>query len=119
MAPGLVLFPDLFFDFFFESVNDNFTSYGDNHFTSAVWANLEALGAIFLPAAAYTMRDIQWGNMLIMGEGTGCYWTSTPHSESNRAHLVVFQENYGENNLVLDGYLRSVHASVRLVTNAN
>lgn len=118
-TPGLVLFPDLFFDFFFEPVNDNFTRYDDNHFTSAVWANLEALGAIFLPAAAYTMRDPQWGNMLIMGEGTGCYWTSTPHSESNRAHLVEFQENFGENNLVLNSYFRSVHASVRLVTDAN
>ncbi len=77
-----------------------------NSYTLAQWANMEAAGAVFLPAAG--VRD--GTNVFGMGSN-GVYWSSTPNSESY-ANLLDFRSDY----LYAMTYgLRHYGFSVRLV----
>ncbi len=63
---------------------NNFPDWTHNSYTLAQWSQMEAVGAVFLPAAGYriltNVRDV--GNF-------GLYWSSTPINE-NRANFVNF-----------------------------
>ena len=54
-------------------------SWSANNYTTAEWLEMEANGAIFIPAAGWAAGNIvgyRWGN----AESLCNYWTSTPHN---------------------------------------
>lgn len=60
-------------------------SWTSNQYTAAEWEQMEAAGAVFLPAAG-----IRYGTGL---GGVGAYWSSTPNN-ANNAYLMYFNANY-------------------------
>ena len=69
---GLVLFPD---DYDFEDnlvCNENRLGYSSNAISLGLWQQMEAEGAVFLPAAGY--RE---GTLTYQVDGTGYYWSSS------------------------------------------
>ena len=69
---GLVLFPD---DYDFEDnlvCNENSLGYSSNAISLGLWQQMEAEGAVFLPAAGY--RE---GTLIYQVDGTGYYWSSS------------------------------------------
>lgn len=106
---GMLLFPDDW-DGTYDITNpDKYSStFGNNTITATGWANLEANGVVFLPAAGLRVEGTQVGYM----QAGGVYWASTA-SSSELAYSMYF---------VVDGKYRSVDvnnrefgASVRLV----
>jgi hypothetical protein len=79
-----------------------------NSYTTEQWAQMEAAGAVFLPAAGY--RE----NMTVWDAGSsGRYWSSSPYTSSaDNAYLVKFGSNYLRPQ---DSDLRNIGYSVRLV----
>ena len=67
---------------------DNYPDWTHNSYTLAQWAQMEAAGAVFLPAAGYRLgtyvHDV--GNF-------GGYWSSTPYSEYYASNMD-FNSNY-------------------------
>lgn len=107
---GVILLPDSWTQpsgcsFTAEPASNN-GDWTHNSYTLAQWANMEAAGAVFLPAAG--VRD--GTNVFGMGSN-GVYWSSTPNSESY-ANLLDFRSDY----LYAMTYgLRHYGFSVRLV----
>ena len=69
---GLVLFPD---DYDFEDnlvCNETSLGYSSNAISLGLWQQMEAEGAVFLPAAGY--RE---GTLIYQVDGTGYYWSSS------------------------------------------
>ena len=69
---GLVLFPD---DYDFEDnlvCNETSLGYSSNDISLGLWQQMEAEGAVFLPAAGY--RE---GTLIYQVDGTGYYWSSS------------------------------------------
>lgn len=106
---GMLLFPDDW-DGTYDITNpDKYSSvFGNNTITATDWANLEANGVVFLPAAGLRVEGTQVGYV----QTGGVYWASTA-SSSELAYSMYF---------VVDGKYRSVDvnnrefgASVRLV----
>ena len=79
------------------------TSDWSNSYTAADWANMEANGAVFLPAA---------GNRVVTGVSDvgskGYYWSSSAYSESDACNLIFGKVSQG-------AYIRFYGLSVRLV----
>ncbi|MCQ2296153.1 MAG: hypothetical protein MJZ45_01980 [Bacteroidales bacterium] len=85
---GLILLPDTWE----LPAGLNFTStigsWTNNQYTTAEWEEMEAAGAVFLPAAGY-----RYGWMGVFdAESVGLYWTSTPYG-SQTAYCVSFYAN--------------------------
>ena len=104
---GYVLLPDDFkkpSDITWSHQANDWTT---NTYSSEQWSALEALGAVFLPAAGY--RD--GSNVSGVGLG-GYYWSATEYSNSsNLAYYLRFSSNQA---IMFDG-TRNYGRSVRLV----
>ncbi len=74
-------------------------------FTLAEWQQLEAAGAVFLPASGNRS-----GSYMTNVQRYGHYWSATP-GDTDRANVFYF----GSNNAEVDGILRFSGRSVRLV----
>ena len=81
-----------------------------NVYTYSQWAQMEAAGAVFLPAAG--LRDVASVRYVV---SSGYYWSSS-HSDFDFAYYLGFSSGAVSPNG--DGY-RCYGRSVRLVTNAN
>ena len=86
---GLIILPDSWTLPSECSFTSGFTTYdwAHNSYTLAQWAQMEAAGAVFLPAAGYRYgtNDNYVGNL-------GNYWSSTPFNESS-AYYMYFYSN--------------------------
>ena len=115
---GLIILPDSWtlpsessFTSGFATINpNNYPDWTHNSYTLAQWAQMEAAGAVFLPAAGY--RD---GTNVNGVGGYGVYWSSTPVDEHS-AYNMYFYTNY-LNAWYFDS--RMVGFSVRLVQDSN
>lgn len=77
---GMVLFPD---DYVFEDglvCNETILGYSSNAISLGLWQQMEAEGAVFLPAAGY--RE---GTLIYQVDGTGYYWSSSRIGGYSRA----------------------------------
>ncbi len=91
---GLIILPDSWklpsecsFASGFATINPNtHPDWTHNSYTLAQWAQMEAAGAVFLPAAGY--RD----GTNVNDVGYGGYWSSTPYNEY-RAYYMYFYSN--------------------------
>ena len=114
-VPGLVLLPDNFsggtftagdyygFDYYEEG-------WSTNVYDASSWSDMEAAGAVFLPAAGVRF-GIEFG-MEMEAVGTeGYYWSSTPFLDV--AYAMRFDEHYFPNAVNPDP--RNIGHSVRLV----
>ena len=104
---GLIILPDAFVlpaGLSFTSGNSAWA----NSYTTVQWAQMEANGAVFLPAAGYRLG----ASVDYVGSG-GVYWSSTSHeSNAGGAYSVFFDPKYlaPQNS----GSLRNYGYSVRL-----
>ncbi len=109
-VPGVILLPDDWSDSYYAltSTNTANAAFTTNDITSTQWtSDLDAHGAVFLPAAGYRTSTVK-------SVGTyGYYWTSTPSSgQSNKAQYIQFGSSF----VTLGGnYLRNEGHSVRVV----
>ena len=104
---GLILLPDSF------SISDGITfksghaSYTNNAYTTTQWEQMEAHGAIFLPAAG-SRNDTDVYNV----QERGFYWSSTENGETDILILIVGETIYFNPHTPFD---RSYGRSVRLI----
>ena len=103
---GLILLPDAWTLPAGLTFNSGTGSWTLNQYTAAEWEQMEAAGAVFLPAAGY--RD---GTELNDVGTYGYYWSSSLGDESH-AYFVGFRKNYVTN--YVNAY-RYYGRSVRLV----
>ena len=103
---GLILLPDTWTP----PVGLSFTSgtgrWTLNQYGAARWEQMEAAGAVFLPAAGY-----RYGTGMSVVGTSGSYWSSTPHY-GYYAYNIYFYEYCGYNN---NNNYRELGYSVRLV----
>ena len=76
-----------------------------NEYTAAQWTEMEALGAVFLPAAGY-----RYGTSVRIVGNNGLYWSSTAY-DTDYARDLYFYSDY----VYLYDYYRYYGRSVRLV----
>jgi len=90
---GLVLLPDketwvkpegLHFEY-----NDGDLGYATNKYSTDDWALMEAAGAVFLPAAGYSMDGVA----VEQASEYGTYWTSSPLNE-DESYYIQFDLGY-------------------------
>ena len=88
-----------------------------NIYDLAQWTQMEANGAVFLPAAGYYEYFLSTPSIQAFGEG-GSYWSSTADENSNlhRAYVVYYKDSFVINPQVCDS--RAFGESVRLVKDA-
>lgn len=104
---GLVLLPDTWTRPVGLSFTSGAGSYTRNVYTAAEWEQMEAAGAVFLPAAGRRINDTELDDV----GRVGFYWSSTPYDEGD-AYGVYFEDNY----VCYDNYgERDYGQSVRLV----
>lgn len=121
---GIIILPDAFVDprrnmneetgVFVGKATSNY-GYNRNVYNSDGWADMEAAGAVFLPAAGDRLGVDFYGADT---DGYyGYYWSSTaaPTSDFGNAYLMSF----GESSLSIGDNSRSYGLSVRLVRDAN
>lgn len=95
---GLILFPDNYIhpDGVAAPTGINATgntSWDANQYSSADWAKMEAVGAVFLPAAGYAYNSNGYGTEVNEVGSQGVYWTSTPHKTDTRfSYIMTFTE---------------------------
>ena len=106
---GLVIFPDNFtmpsgisYPSRINTAGGSFTS---NTYTESQWSQMEAAGAIFLPAAGF-----RYGTEVDRVGTFGNYWASTYDSE-----VIAWYMGFSDGNLVVDYRNRYYGLSVRLV----
>ena len=88
---GLIILPDSWTLPLGCSFTSGFTTYdwAHNSYTLAQWAQMEAAGAVFLPAAGnrYGTNDNYVGNL-------GNYWSSTPFNESSAYYMYFYSNDF-------------------------
>lgn len=105
-------------------ISSSKTKYTDNEYTVAQWDTLEAVGAVFLPAAYYRTASSSSSTtaetVLDYGDGIGCYWSSTPTADIKYADYLSFSSSYSSAGIGVYGTngnkQRYTGMSVRLVT---
>lgn len=105
-------------------ISSSKTKYTDNVYTVAQWDTLEAVGAVFLPAAYYrtgsSTSSTTAETVLNYGDGIGCYWSSTPNTADIKyADYMSFSSSYSSAGIGVYGNgnkQRYTGMSVRLVT---
>ncbi|MBR4547391.1 MAG: hypothetical protein IKO66_05035 [Paludibacteraceae bacterium] len=111
---GLIILPDYETWTLPQGLTWNYTDtqlgYAKNTYTQAQWNQMEAAGAVFLPAAGYSSD----GSSVTDANSQGNYWTSTSSDNSN-AYCVQFSAGYFDDDA---NYSQSVYYSVRTVQNA-
>lgn len=109
---GIVLLPDDWSesDFVLNDANEAGAPYEVNVITDSLWQSLEALGAVFLPAAG----DRNGLSNILYSNSIGYYW-STTYDDSRYAYYLSFSDHsiYSD-----DSFYRFFGRSVRLVSNA-
>ncbi len=89
---GLIILPDIWTLPSGCLFTAGFTNYGDdythNSYNLAQWSQMEAAGAVFLPAAAY-----RYGLSVYRVGLNGTYWSSTPRSEYD-AYGIHFSSHH-------------------------
>lgn len=91
---GIILFPDVYTHPTDvdapASVNTPDAKFTVNNYAPAVWAKMEAAGAVFLPAAGYRQKSS------VKAVGTfGLYWSSSHHdSDPTRAFIMSFGSDF-------------------------
>ena len=85
---GLILLPDAWTLPAGLRFDSGTSSWTQNPYTAAEWEQMEAAGAVFLPAAGYRYY-IRVGN----SGAHGYYWSSSPQSE-NTAYNMDFSDSY-------------------------
>lgn len=87
---GIILVPDQWSNNYYNLSDTNSSQYISNTVTATTWANnLEAHGAVFLPAAGYrTGTDCT-------GTGTGWYWSSSINNDVNYNFYSVKSVKFG------------------------
>ena len=106
---GLIVFPDIDAEILVALMNfksGSKTSYADNIYDIAKWKVLEAVGAVFLPAAGNRAANTV-SNVGVKGG----YWSSS-EDYANYAHFVSFRD--GSIDAAPDGTSRGGGLSVRL-----
>ena len=112
---GLLLLPDEWEGVSGITINKvgmyNFANYSDanNNFTSDQFTQLEAAGAVFLPAAG-ERHGIKCGYFVI-----GSYWTSEESSIVNYPYLLTFNKQNAPGTYVLTSFDASTGLAVRLI----
>ena len=95
---GLILFPDNYIhpDGVAAPTGINATgntSWDANQYSSADWAKMEAVGAVFLPAAGCAYNSNGYGTEVYEVGSQGFYWTSTPYETDTRfSYIMTFTE---------------------------
>ncbi len=101
---GLILLPDEWVApigiFFLPAVND----WTSNTYTASEWAQMEAAGAVFIPAAGYR----NYGNVIKVGT-YGCVW-----SASNYYYYGAYYLYFSSNEVNVDSNYRDYGYAVRL-----
>ena len=103
---GIVLFPDDWRQDIYpllNNVNSAASTYDSNEFDTFTWINLEANGAVFLPAAGERAQTT------VFSDYRGRYWTAS-RSNYNALRMVITDSSIGFN-----GSYRGYGSSVRLV----
>ncbi len=101
---GMVLLPDNFSGGTFQS---GFNGWGRNVYGASSWSEMEAAGAVFLPAAGR-----RFGTEMNLVGASGNYWSSTPYNEFYAYVVTLNGYDVGD---CIDNYYRSYGYSVRLV----
>ena len=101
---GMVLLPDNFSGGTFQS---GFNGWGRNVYGASSWSEMEAAGAVFLPAAGRC-----FGTEMNLVGASGNYWSSTPYNEFYAYVVTLNGYDVGD---CIDNYYRSYGYSVRLV----
>ena len=102
-VPGMVLLPDNWSGGTFHAA---FNGWATNVYDTSSWSDMEAAGAVFLPAAGW-----RYGAGFDVVGTRGGYWSSTPYFEGGAYDVCFYEDsvydyNYGH---------RSLGLSVRLV----
>ena len=110
---GLILLPDSW------TLPDGLTFYNGTYFSNSYsaeeWAEMEAAGALFLPAAGYRAYSEPEAGTWYVGYW-GRYWTSTPNETVNHSCYVTINQGFVSANA--SGHTdRWFGYSVRLVKN--
>jgi uncharacterized protein YjdB len=106
---GLVLLPDTWQLPEGLSFTAATTDWTTNTYTASQWDDMEAAGAVFLPASG---RRVNGGSIMSLGDNSrGYYWTASA-SDEDKASFVIFRET---NATKLDTEYRSMGFAVRLV----
>lgn len=113
-TPGLIILPDDWIcpdDLTFSP--GHASGFEANFYTYSEWAQMEAEGAVFLPAAGYRDGAVVWN----VGS-YGNYWSSSSPNSNSAYNLAFFNiYNYGISELVTnDNFYRYYGFSVRLVS---
>ena len=93
---GLIILPDSwtlpsecsFTSGFCSPSGDNYPDWTHNSYTLAQWAQMEAAGAVFLPAAG-RRKGTDFDNVGFHGY----YWSSTPYSKNDAYHMYFSSYN--------------------------
>lgn len=86
---GLIIFPD--------GYSGGIGSYSCNNYETRTnvsaddWSSMEAVGAVFLPAASDRS-----GDHVMSDDGTGHYWTSTPYIDHPYADNQIYQLRFDD-----------------------
>ena len=136
-VPGIIILPDNWTlptgcSFTYDSYGYGNVWYADNTYSLSQWAEMEAAGAVFLPAAGYLYRDngtgYNWGNMQVDIQyypwsghvADGEYWSSSILQNSTDGSCnLKFICNGIEHADYHDGTNKCNGNSVRLVQNNN
>lgn len=109
-VPGMILLPDDWDESATPAFHAGFEqNWSTNTFDTATWNQMEAAGAVFLPASSY--RD---GSQVYYVGMFGLYWSSTPRDEE-KAYDVSFY--FSQVLMFENGDERELGLSVRLVQN--
>jgi len=94
---GLILLPDDWTVPDGIEFNPGQAKYTNNLYSSAQWKQMEAAGAVFLPAAGYRRYDEYFKCEKYYGDGyDGSYWSSSPANLNfNTFGINVYWTNYG------------------------
>ena len=107
---GMVLLPDSWSGGTFNAGFDSFDSWNRNVYDASSWADMEAAGAVFLPAAGFR-NGIE---VKKVGE-YGYYWSSTPYYKT-RAFCMFYSDYFGHG-VATASWVQG--RSVRLVQDVN
>ena len=100
------------------ALEDDHYLYNQNRYTVSQWEQLEAAGAVFLPAAGWSQIRHDWGPLWVMPHFEnfmGAYWSSSYWVNVDASYLVISYQNGGHIGHASQPFING--QSVRLVHN--